>query len=326
MWKLLLLIAGALGNENRTEVTKDNSEFPSINILAKSDSHNFSIPQPSLDLSPTSLSESAPMIMALPDLQPNLEETDFAKNFPMDFSIDTPELDLTPSFPVDVEQEVDAAVEKDGQEGKVYGNQEEPSDKTSKFKREASQFPDLFKLMSSDNFQIQFPKADLEPRFSKFSFGGESREERKTEKRQVDLNSFRPSPLLSVTFNDLGQFQGHVRRPVRQHRGRGGRGPVYPPFDPFNTTYIPLPGPSSPNYALQLQGGNPHMFEKARFVRFRRPIRQSRFLNKPSPVLPSMLQKVNAAKGQVAEPFKYDASFDFEKSPYFDSFFSKRPK
>ena len=124
------------------------------------------------------------MIMALPDLQPNLEETDFAKNFPKDFSINTPELKLTPSFPVDVEQEVDAAVEKDGQEGKVYGNQEEPSDKTSKSKREgyyfhqayssyhypfahvvASQFPDLFKLMSSDNFQIQFPKADLEPRY-----------------------------------------------------------------------------------------------------------------------------------------------------------------
>lgn len=61
---------------------------------------------------------------------------------------------------------------------------------------------------------------------------------------------------------------------------------------------------------------------------FRRPIRQSRFLDKPSPVLPNMLQKVNAAKGtvKIAEPFKYDASFDFEKSPFFDSFFSKRPK
>ena len=64
MWKLLLLVAGVIGNENVTEVTKDNSEevtkdnaeFPSINILAKSDSQSFSIPQPSLDLSPTSLS------------------------------------------------------------------------------------------------------------------------------------------------------------------------------------------------------------------------------------------------------------------------------
>ena len=73
------------------------------------------------------------MIMALPELQPNLEETDFAKNFPMDFSISTPELDLTPSFPVDVEQEVDAAVVKDGQEGKVYGDQQP---KATKSKRE----------------------------------------------------------------------------------------------------------------------------------------------------------------------------------------------
>ena len=40
------------------------------------------------------------MIMALPDLQSNLEETDFSKNFPMDFSITQPQLDLVPSFTI----------------------------------------------------------------------------------------------------------------------------------------------------------------------------------------------------------------------------------
>ena len=101
--------------EDSSEVVKEATDnFPSINVLAKSDSNDFSIPQPSLDLSPTSLSENAPMIMSLPDLQQNLEETDFSKNFPMDFSISTPELDLKPSFPVDIEAQVDAAVDKDG--------------------------------------------------------------------------------------------------------------------------------------------------------------------------------------------------------------------
>ena len=65
MWKILLLVTLVLGNEDKKEVTQDNSDtedtkdesdFPSINILAKSDSNDFSIPQPSLDLSPTSLS------------------------------------------------------------------------------------------------------------------------------------------------------------------------------------------------------------------------------------------------------------------------------
>ena len=29
----------------------------------------------------------------------------------------------------------------------------------------------------------------------------------------------------------------------------------YPPFDPFNTTYIPLPGVSDPRFALPLSTG-----------------------------------------------------------------------
>ena len=41
----------------------------------------------------------------------------------------------------------------------------------------------------------------------------------------------------------------------------------YPPFDPFNTTYIPLPGPSSPHFALPLTEGNPHNNSKYYVVR-----------------------------------------------------------
>ena len=118
--------------EDSSEVVKEATDnFPSINVLAKSDSNDFSIPQPSLDLSPTSLSENAPMIMSLPDLQQNLEETDFSKNFPMDFSISTPELDLKPSFPVDIEAQVDAAVDKDS-----YSSDEEEEETEEKYKTE----------------------------------------------------------------------------------------------------------------------------------------------------------------------------------------------
>ena len=75
-------------------------DFPSIQTLARSQADSFAIPQPSLDLDPTSLAASAPMIMGLPELQSNLEETEFAKNFPMDFSITQPKLDLVPSFAI----------------------------------------------------------------------------------------------------------------------------------------------------------------------------------------------------------------------------------
>ena len=33
----------------------------------------------------------------------------------------------------------------------------------------------------------------------------------------------------------------------------------YPPFDPFNTTYLPLPGPFSPWYALPLIREDPYL-------------------------------------------------------------------
>ena len=123
----------------------------------------------------------------------------------------------------------------------------------------------------------------------------------------------------------------------------------YPPFDPFNTTYIPLPGPSSPHYALKLQGDNPHMNEKARFISFRlipfsnylrhflriylhifprRPIRQSRKLQKGE-VLPKMFQNLHFKSSDLqptSDPFKYKSSGTFEKTQFFQSFLSKVPK
>lgn len=89
---------------------------------------------------------------------------------------------------------------------------------------------------------------------------------RQGRKRQVKLLDFRPSRLISFG-EEVAQFLSPVVRPVRQQARRPA--PVYPPFDPFNTTYIPLPGPSSPHYALQLENDNPHLFEKARFLSFR---------------------------------------------------------
>ena len=164
-------------------------DFPSIKTLAKSDASDFSIPQPSLDLDPTSLSENAPMIMSLPDLQSNLEETDFAKNFPMDFSITQPQLDLVPSFTIHDEEGKDV-LETPKEETKENASPKDEEEKTSGIippvkhvKREgkdgtlnlsypksyililsASENPSIFDLMSSDsNFQIKFPTPDLTP-------------------------------------------------------------------------------------------------------------------------------------------------------------------
>ena len=108
-----------------------SDDFPSIKTLAKSDASDFSIPQPSLDLDPTSLSENAPMIMSLPDdLQSNLEETDFAKNFPMDFSITQPQLDLVPSFTIHDEEGKDV-LETPKEETKETYSPKDEEDKTS---------------------------------------------------------------------------------------------------------------------------------------------------------------------------------------------------
>ena len=90
-------------------------DFPSIQTLARSQADSFAIPQPSLDLDPTSLAASAPMIMGLPELQSNLEETEFAKNFPMDFSITQPKLDLVPSFAI-IDEKGEDIVKKEDEE------------------------------------------------------------------------------------------------------------------------------------------------------------------------------------------------------------------
>ena len=177
----LALVAGGSSND-----------FPSIKTIAKSDANDFSIPQPSLDLDPTSLSENAPMIMSLPDgLQSNLEETDFSKNFPMDFSITQPQLDLVPSFTIHDEEGKDV-LETPKEATKETHNPNTVEEKTSdvipavkqvkRSKREgkfsflsyyplipililsASEHPSIFDLMSAEpNFQIKFPTPDLTP-------------------------------------------------------------------------------------------------------------------------------------------------------------------
>ena len=82
-------------------MVRSEDQFPSIQSLAGSDGPGFSVPQPQLDLEPTSLSLSAPMIMALPsNLSQNIAETDFARNSPMGFNITQPMLDLVPSFTI----------------------------------------------------------------------------------------------------------------------------------------------------------------------------------------------------------------------------------
>ena len=82
-------------------VVRTEDKFPSIQSLAGSESPGFSVPQPQLDLEPTSLSLSAPMPMSLPSsISQNIAETDFAKNSPMGFNITQPRLDLVPSFTI----------------------------------------------------------------------------------------------------------------------------------------------------------------------------------------------------------------------------------
>ena len=90
----VLVIARACSDNTQS------NQFPSIKSLSQSSLTSFPLPQPSLDLEPTSLARSAPMIMSLPQLEQNLAETDFAKNSPMSFDISKPTLDLQPSFAI----------------------------------------------------------------------------------------------------------------------------------------------------------------------------------------------------------------------------------
>ena len=189
---ILVATDGTGQNSDDDGVTKSEpkSVFPSINTLAKSDSHSFSIPQPSLDLDPTSLSVNAPMIMSLPELQSNLDEPDFAKNFRMDFSITQPKLDLEPSFstdPLPALASSPKAAEDEGDQAAVIEvveedtNEEKPK-KDLRNKRDGtklkynlltisikfisvSKFPSIFSLMSSDHIPISFPTPDLTPRY-----------------------------------------------------------------------------------------------------------------------------------------------------------------
>jgi len=121
---------------------------------------------------------------------------------------------------------------------------------------------------------------------------------------------FKSSKFASLDPVLLLPQSEEAARPVRQNRFRPP--PRYPPFDPFNTTYIPLPGPSSPSYALPLTGGNPHRVKGAETALFRRPIRQSFH----SPVLPSTrdLRSQFSGTDPENEVFGYESSKQFEAS------------
>ena len=112
-------------------VVRTEDQFPSIHSLAGSESPGFSVPQPPLDLEPSSLSASAPMPMSLPSNIPqNIAETDFAKNSPMGFSITQPRLDLVPSFTIT------------GGDGEEYRREDtEDVEEDTKEKSESEQLP-----------------------------------------------------------------------------------------------------------------------------------------------------------------------------------------
>ena len=129
-------------------MVRTEDQFPSIQSLAGSESPGFSVPQPPLDLEPTSLSVNAPMPMSLPsDISQNIAETDFAKNSPMGFNITQPRLDLVPSFTItggdgeeyrreDTEEVEDDTKEKSEPEQLPLEPQIYPQTKTGRIRRE----------------------------------------------------------------------------------------------------------------------------------------------------------------------------------------------
>ena len=139
-------------------VRADSDQFHSIQSLAKSEVDTFALPQPQLDLSPTSLALNAPMIMSLPELEQNLAETEFAKNSPMSFNITQPTLDLVPSFTIK------------GGNGEEYKNKEdvsEPVEDVSDDVKDVSEPAEDDKKDKSDIEQLPlepqiYPKKDKE--------------------------------------------------------------------------------------------------------------------------------------------------------------------
>jgi len=156
--------------------TSSYSNFPSISSISSSDGP-FSIPQPSLDLTPTDLAENSPMSFSIPSLELNLGETDFARNSPMSFSITKPDFDLEPTFifgqDLDLEYlEESKEAEKEVKsfdddklplEAQIYPKEGEISKKERK-RRQAPDFPSIFTFRSSnDPFSIAFPSPNLSP-------------------------------------------------------------------------------------------------------------------------------------------------------------------
>lgn len=230
----------------------------------------FSLPKPTLDLEPTEFSRNSAADA-------------------MSFDITRPELDLEPF--------------------EISGFGDESAGETTllrKRRQVSAEFPSIFTFSkSSPPFTILFPEPDLEPGLSSSYFfpdptlaitkpprTDQSPLSNEIEdpgvnkpKRQAAVhnfipgsrNSFRPSSQSTVKRLKLRDLVRPVRqRPFLPNRPRPIRPPPrYPPFDPFNTTYLPLPGPSSPHFALPINADNPHMRPGGtNRVRFVRPIRQ----------------------------------------------------
>jgi len=146
-------------------------------------------------------------------------------------------------------------------------------------------FPSFYSFFhSSTPFSISFPSPNFTFRPDILEEFG-SVQEPSVEEPQDD-ESLEPENLdvdlpenTRPTRQNRFRSQNNFRSQAQHHFGSQQRQnlrsqpPRYPPFDPFNTTYIPLPGPSSPNFALPLTQGNPH--KRPRNLHFHRPVRHT---------------------------------------------------
>jgi len=317
--------------------------------LAENSPMSFSIPSLQLQLDETDFAKNAPMTFNITqpefDLQPSFAFEDLEEAPDKDIGVGKEESPTEDKLPLEKQ------VYPDGKSDNKRRKRQVP-DFPSIFSFRSSNNPFSIAFPSPDlspgdsffkfqdpvrfNQKIKQTKFDVnDPLINEIS-------DTTHDKRQVSFFNFRPSKLLSQSglkpskpilppnkrpvrpfkhkplvhgskFGSLDpvlliQSSGEVARPVRQNRPP----PRYPPFDPFNTTYIPLPGPSSPRFALPLSGGNPHMNKGAESAIFRRPIRQSFH----SPVLPATqdLRGKFSGPDPEHEVFKYQSSSQFRAS------------
>jgi len=317
--------------------------------LAENSPMSFSIPSLELNLDEPDFSRTAPMSFSITqpafDLDQSFTFGQYSEEAP------EPEEEVETSSDAKVPSEPQTYQEGEKAENKRRRRQAPDFPSIFSFRSSNDPFsiafpsPDLSITPGTSLFKFQDPVhggGSKKIRQSKFHIKDPLNNEisdASHDKRQVSFFNFRPSKLVSQSSlkpSNLVQPIRHktrkpasqgtkfasldpvlllpqpedVARPVRQNRFRPP--PRYPPFDPFNTTYIPLPGPSSPRFALPLSGGNPHMVAGAEGTIFRRPIRQSLH----SPVLPT----TNDLRSQFSGPdpehnlFKYKSSSQFEAS------------